>query len=65
MVEALENTYGELEDGKDYELTLTLSLKDKTSLDGRWVATIKKEGKKHWNKYQPHDNDKKGKGPHK
>lgn len=65
VVEALENTYGELEDGKDYELTLTLSLKDKTSLDGRWVATIKKEGKKHWNKYQPHDNDKKGKGPHK
>lgn len=48
IVEALENSLGELEDGQEVALALTGSLKDGTALEGEWQAVIKKEGKRHW-----------------
>lgn len=48
VVEALESSGEELEDGQPVELALTGSLQDGTVLDGVWEAEIKKEGKWHW-----------------
>jgi hypothetical protein len=50
IVEALENSRGELEDGDPVDLALTGSLKDGTTLEGEWQAVIKKEGKRHMKK---------------
>jgi hypothetical protein len=62
LVQALEDTYGELKDGDKVDLLFTGSLKDKTSLDGTWIATIKKEGKMHWKKSHSNKNGEKNKG---
>lgn len=48
VVEALESSGDELEDGQPVDLALTGSLQDGTVLDGVWEAEIKKEGKWHW-----------------
>lgn len=50
IVEALEKSLGELEDGKEVGLAFTGSLNDGTALEGEWRAEIKNEGKRHWNK---------------
>ena len=52
VVEALEASLGELENGQEVDLTLTGSLSDGTVLDGVWQAVIKKEGKSHWKKHK-------------
>ena len=65
IVEALEDSLGELEDGDRVELSLTGKLKDKKPFDATWEAVIlKKKGKRHGkNKhYQDYKNGK-GKGP--
>jgi len=50
IVEALENSLGEFEDGDPVDLALTGSLKDGTTFEGEWQAVIKKEDKRHWKK---------------
>jgi hypothetical protein len=47
VVEALENSRGELSDGDQFNLALTGSLKDGTSFEGEWLAVINKEDKRH------------------
>jgi len=47
VVEALENSLGELEDGQEVGLTLTGSMGDGTIFEGEWLAVIKKKGKRH------------------
>ena len=47
VVEALEDSRGELADVQEVELALTGNLHDGTSFGGEWVADIKKEGRRH------------------
>ena len=62
VVEALENSMGELADGDPVTLALT-GTNDGKAFDVKWEATIKKKGKRHWKKkhHQDHNNGK-GKG---
>jgi len=51
VVEALEDSLGELEDGQEVGLALTGSLNGgKTTFEGEWLAVIKKEDKMHMKK---------------
>ncbi len=64
VVEALENSLGELEDGQEVGLALTGSLNDRSNFEGEWVAVIKKEGKMHMkkkHKEEKHHKEKKDK----
>jgi hypothetical protein len=62
VVEALEESMGELADGDPVTLALT-GTNDGKAFDVKWKATIKKKGKRHWKKnhHQDHNNGK-GKG---
>ena len=62
VVEALEESMGELADGDPVTLALT-GTNDGKAFDVKWEATIKKKGKRHWKKkhHQDHNNGK-GKG---
>lgn len=49
VLEALEKSVGELEDGTEVGLALTGTMNGgKTPFEGEWLAVIKKEGKMHW-----------------
>lgn len=61
VVEALEDSMGELEDGVPVDLALTGSLDDGTTFDGVWQAEIKKKGKRHWKKKHHQKKNKKHK----
>lgn len=62
VVEALENSLGELEDGQEVELFLTGSMEDRSTFEGEWLAVIKKEGKMHMkNKHKEEKHHKKKK----
>jgi hypothetical protein len=65
VVEALEESMGELADDDPVTLALT-GMNDGKAFDVKWEATIKKEGKKHGKKnhHQDHNNGK-GKGSNK
>jgi hypothetical protein len=45
VVQALEASLGELEDGQEVELALTGSLKDGTTFEEKWQAVLEKESK--------------------
>jgi hypothetical protein len=62
VVEALENSVGELADGQEVELALT-GMNHGKAFDGVWQAMIiKKKGKRHWKKKHHQKKDKKDKG---
>jgi len=65
--EVIEALGPDLEDVDEVPLALTGNLIDGTAFGGEWVAEIKKEGKRHQNKYHHKKEDKKdkGKGSHK
>jgi hypothetical protein len=49
VLEALEKSVGELEDGTEVGLALTGTMNgSKTPFEGEWLAVIKQEGKMHW-----------------
>jgi hypothetical protein len=60
IVEALENSMGELADVQEVELALT-GMNDGTAFDVKWKATIKKKGKRHGKKNHHQKNHKKDK----
>ena len=62
VVEALENSKGELEDGASVDLVLTGSLNDGTPFGSEWQTTIKKEGEKHGEEKHHQKKDNKDKG---
>ena len=65
VVQALEDSLGELADGQEVVLPLTGNLKDGTALEGEWEAVIKKKGKRHHKKKHHHKKGKKNKLPKK
>ena len=50
IVQSLEESLGELEDGQEVGLAFTGSLNDGTPLEGEWLVVIKDKSRKHWKK---------------